>query len=182
MRLASLSLSVLALAACGASEPRVALPLEAPTSAHPLVKDFIDICSLAIDQPVKASALAKQRGWILEGGTGGVSAFRNSEIDGILQIMAFDFPHIESKSCMINITGDIPEGLELERIGDIQGVQGEVLQLRDPTAASDEAIGSGRWSFISEADQVVTITTTEMPSLFVSLNMSTARRVTPEQK
>ncbi len=181
MRLASLSLGVLVLAACGASEPRVALPLEAPTNAHPLVKDFIDICSLAIDQPVKASALAKERGWILEGGTGGVSAFQNPEIDGMLQIMAFDYPHIESKSCMINITGDIPDDLELAQIGDIQGVQGEVLQLRDPTSAMNEAVSSGRWSFISEADLVVTITTTEMPSLFASLNMSTARRVTPEK-
>lgn len=173
---------LLVLSACGGSDgPRLSLPLTAPENANPLIRDFIDICSQAIDDPVSAAALAKVRGWTFDGAMGGVSAFTNPELDGVLQIMEFDYPHVETRNCMVNISGDIPADLEVERIGDIAGVQGELLSLPAPTSASDEATESGRWSFISEADQVVTITTTQIQDRFIILNMSTARRVTPDR-
>ena len=149
MRNHAIAFVVLTLAACGAAgdvgkqAPTLELPLTAPENTPQLVADFIEICSVAMDDPVKgAAALGRREGWSTDGAQGagmalaGLSMAEHDDTGVQIQIVPSDFPHLETVNCQLNAfprDGVLDEvDLSPEVFGDIEGFIGDVRTLPMP--------------------------------------------------
>jgi hypothetical protein len=179
-RLAPL-VTAMALAACGAGEERVAMPLTAPGGAHRLVKDFVEICSNALVKVEDAEKLASERGWTAPAGAfetmkaAGMMAFEDNQ-GAILQIASLNFPHQEGKSCFVVAPFVATAEVQPEKIGATRGLHGGYEVIEGPAA---DKVGRGLWSFVGPDGDVVTISVTATGERIVQMNMNTSRRVSP---
>ncbi len=164
----------------------VVLPVAAPNGAHPLLADFVAICSRAMLDFPSAVAEAGKRGWAsspAEGGLleeaalaalGSVSLSKaQDDFDSLfLLVNKVNFPHLTSASCNLQLIGDPPAGLDTGPLSGIEGVLPGVLNgLAHPLI--------GTWSLLDEQDQVVTIMSVPLGNQGVSLVMNRSVRVEP---
>jgi hypothetical protein len=170
------------LAGCNAAEPRVALPLTAPESADPLVKEFVEICSQALVDRAAASAVAGQRGWKIEltpAALVGLEGMHFSRLDTQigeqqLQFFTFDYPHMRNEACNVFWGSRSPtDSIDLASISEIAGVEGRFWSV------NQERGGRGLWSFIGPNGDPVTINASIIPNGPVQMTMTVMHRVSP---
>lgn len=175
--------AVLMLAACnaGSGDPGLALPLTAPEGADPIVKDFIEVCSLALKEGTDAGGEAMKRGWAPEVdqmalALSGTAILRKDTPDGMLNLQIYDinFPHLHSRSCMVMRLNGAAK-IDTSAIAKIPGVRGDRMTAPAGVASTG---ARGLWSFIS-GGEVVTLTTIETDN-YVQFTMGTSRRLTPK--
>jgi hypothetical protein len=180
MRLACLTAGLF-LAACG-GEARTALPLTAPGDAPLLVRDFIEVCSLAMAQGTNARAEAVKRGWTEAPDADkmlahGMIVLERESGDRQLQIVDTPYPHMRVRSCMV-LQLYPSDPVDLSVIGRTAGLAGEITDM----PAVDGTASRGIWSFVGPEGDVVTVNTTFTPPRIVQLNMATTRRISPPVK
>lgn len=189
MRVAAFIISAFAVAACseagGVDKTQVTLPLEAPAGAHNLVKDFVEICSLHLSNTQGAKSLAASRGWtsntvgaeeMVMTNLTGISMLESADTGAMLQFLPAVYPHLEAQTCMIlwpriEASGD---EIKLEVIHEIDGLEGGYTPL--PGGANS---GLGRWSFVADNGQTVTIQAMRTDPNFLQMTMNTHKHINP---
>lgn len=173
---AVLALAIAAPAAAQPAEPEpmsVALPLEAPAEAHPMVADFVAICSRALTDLGSGVREGTARGYADTTGAGwlaaGLAGFAVLAKDGAyLTVRRVAFPHVVSVSCEFLIVDAIPDGFDAELFGAIPGVEGGIV------AFGSERLG--RWSLLDSDGEIVVVTETRLPRGGLTLGMGRSVR------
>lgn len=155
---------------------RVALPLQPPADAAPLLSDFLAVCSRAVVNLGAGITEAQGRGYALAGDMPGLMAAAvgfgalDKDVDGgnaFLSLNRLDFPHLTAFNCSLTVS---VEGLVLDTapIGTIGGIEGGGVAIAGARL--------GRWSLLDADGEVVTIVDTQAGSRMRLLTMARALR------
>jgi hypothetical protein len=167
------------LVSCSGAEPRLSLPLEAPDGADPLVRDFIEICSLAMAKGLGAAGEASKRGWALLPGSvelaaGGAVVMEKQADRSHIQINEIVYPHQHTRICMVmRIDDGLPDP---SVVGKVAGLQGDF----DTDTVAGGTASRGLWSFVGPDGNVVTLNTMATPQHLLQMQMATSKRLTPK--
>ncbi len=166
------ALAALALGACGGpgradgavrQVQTLELPLAAPDGSQPLVADFIEVCSAAMDDTVKgAAALSRRAGWSVSRSEAagmaiaGVLVAEHEATGAQLQIIPGDYPHLAVVSCQMNAFprsgGPEPADLSLEAFAALDGFLGGVRTVAMP---GEEGMTVARYSGVAANGDII---------------------------
>lgn len=168
-----------------AADGAVSLPLKAPAGAHPLVADFVEICSAGITDTLKGGEVATARGYkvtqddsglgtALVAALGAFSAVKTLDSGhAMITINRAPFPDLAATSCMVTTQDVDLEDVDPTVLSAVPGVRGGggVIAAMMPKA--------GFFSLVDTENQVVTITSTPIGGRGIVLTMSRAVRLDP---
>lgn len=194
MKMLAASLLALTLAACGGAAdtgrqaPTLELPLTAPEGAPPLIADFIEICSIAMEDPVKgAAALGRREGWRGEErarsagmALAGMAMAEHGDTGVQIRIIAHEFPHLKSVTCRIDAFprsgGFDAADLSPGTLADIDGFTSDVRTLPTPYG---ESMKAARYSGVAQNGDIIIISA-DMTPTFDMLFMARSTERIPE--
>lgn len=144
----------------GVGETSIADQIAPPTDAQPLIVEFFEICSAALDDPRVARAAAESHGWSAPDGASPpalpprLGSFMSLQGDGsradleILNLIENRYPDGLFRSCSIQLMRPYDLTLNIPLLGEAPGFEGAFGGV--PTMG-----GYGRWSRIIEGDMVM---------------------------
>ena len=178
------AIAALAVSACGASDrqaPTIDLPLTAPEGTNRIVKDFLEICSLSVNDIDTAIEALDRSFWLVD-----QSANQTVEMMGghqsesirsaSFQIIPIDFPHADGVTCQV-LNPDAETMPDFAELSNLEGFQGAIEEFGIGPSASR----IGRFSAIAPDGYPVTVQLFVRGERFYNLSMTTMRPRQPSE-
>lgn len=177
MRQLAFLFAALTLSACGGAAgsgrqaPTLTLPLAVPDGAAPVIVDYLEVCSAALEDVARGVAVLQRReGWTMDPSQAAQMAMAgqfsavHDETGAQLVIMPTDYPHMTLVSCLLNAFPDggahDPADFSPDVLGRIEGLMGEASTV---SIGNGETVTSGRYSGVAPNGDIIVLSVTLVP-------------------